>query len=220
MYNQSGLTSNLYGDIFRMREFFIKDMVMKNNIEKIKSRPINAKTSLLKPANIYSLKKPSSPKPKIKSPIKTFIPILNIQKTSQLNTSPTVSKSRSKFDTISVSKYSYQYKSTTNISEKNYEKHKNYVNHLLQAKRRDSLNKSIVIDKENQKFGKKLSRVNSPLSRNRLNESYTKIKEYGNIAKKIKPDLNLNIKKINHVKSHLPPLLIKGKSNKKFNFVI
>jgi len=217
MYNQSGLTSNLYGDIFKMREFFIKDMVLKNNIDKIKHRPVNDRTSLLKPPNIYTIKKPSSPKPISKSPIKTFIPILNVQKHSPVKTSPPLMKSRSKFSNISVSKFNYQYKITTNETERIYQTHKNYVKDFLQAKRRDSFNKSILIEKQNEKFGKKLNRVSSPLSKNRLNESYSKLKEYGSIAKKIKPDMNRNIKKINYVKSHLPPLMIKGPGNKRFN---
>lgn len=219
MYNHSGLTSDLYGNIFRMREFFIKDMVLKNNIREIKHRPSNAKTSLLKPPNIFAIKKPSSPKATNKSPIKTFIPIYNSQqKNLPIKTSPSLQNSRSKFANISVSKFNYQYKITSGSTERLYQTHKSYVNHFLEAKRRDCLNKSIHIEKENEKFGKKLNRVNSPLSKSRFDESFRKNKEYGYIAKKIKPDKDLNIKKINQVRSRLPPLLLKGPGMKKFNF--
>jgi len=216
MNNQSGLTSDLYGNIFRMREFLIKDLLLKNNIQHIKQRTVNAKTSLLKPPNIYSIKKPSSPKPFSKSPIKTFIPVFNMQRTSPIKTSPPDIK-KTNYKNISVSRFNYQHKVKSIESEKLYQTHKSHVNQFLQFKRRDSFNKSMYIEKENEKFGKKLIRVNSPLSKNRLDESYSKLKEYGNIAKKIKPDKELNIRKINHVKSHLPPLLIRGSSNKKFN---
>lgn len=226
MYNQSGLTSDLYGNIFRMREFFIKDMVLKNNIKEIKQRQSNAKTSLLKPTNIYTVKKSTS-SPRIgisKIPIKTFLPFPSIQtqkNSSPIKTSPPLLKSRTKFSNVSVSKFNYQFKVTSGQTDKLYQTHKNYVNHFLQAKRRDSLNKSIHIEKENEKFGKKLNRVSSPLSKSRLDESFRKNKEYAYIAKKIKPEKDLNVKKINYVKSRLPPLFLKKPNNagmKKFNF--
>lgn len=221
MYNQSGLTSDLYGNIFRMREFFIKDMVLKNNIKEIKQRKFNSKTSLLKPPNIYTIKKGSSGSSlfvTVRSPIKTFLPITNPLKNSPIKTSPPLLKYRSKLSNISVSKFNYQYKVTSGHTEQLYKTHKNYVNHFLQSQRRDSLNKSTYIEKENEKFGKKLNRVSSPLNKSRLDASFRKNKEYGFIAKKIKPGKDFNIKKISYVKSHLPPLYIKGPGIKKFNF--
>lgn len=222
MYNQSGLTSDLYGNIFRMREFFIKDIVLKNNIKEIKHRQSNSKVSLLKPPNIYTIKKPTksnSPTVTSRGPIKTFLPTSLQLKNSPIKTSPPLLKSRTKLSNISVSKFNYQYKVTSGHTEKLYQTHKNYVNHFLQAKRRDSLNKSIYIEKENEKFGKKLNRISSPLSKSRLDESFRKNKEYGFIAKKIKPDKDLNVKKINYVKSHLPPLMLKAPNGiKRFNF--
>jgi hypothetical protein len=199
-----------------MREFFIKDLALRNNIDKIKHRPVNDKTSLLKPINIYPIKKPSSPRPISKIPIKTFIPILNVGNLP-VKTSPALMKSKNKFNNFSVSKFNYQHGITANETEKKYRTHRNFVNDFLEAKRRDSMSKSILIEKQNEKFGLKLNRISSPLSKNRLNESYSKSKNYGNIAKKIKPDVQKNIKKINYVKSHLPPLLIKGHTNKRFN---
>jgi len=218
MNNQSGLTSELYGNIFRMREFLIKDVVLKNNIKEIKQRPYNSKTSLLKPPNIFAIKKPASPRVQSKSPIKTFLP-LSQQKNLPIKTSPALFKSRSQMSNISVSKFNYQYKVTSGETEKLYQTHKNYVNHFLQSKKRDSFNKSFHIEKENEKFGKKLIRISSPLSKNRLDESFRKNKEYAFIAKKIKPDKEMNIKKINNVKSRLPPLFLKPPAGmKKFNF--
>lgn len=76
--------------------------------------------------------------------------------------------------------------------------------HGLERIRRD---KSIEINKTNVKFNDRLKRVSSPLSREIMNSSFMKHKDYGNIAKKIKSLDEIN-KIRNRVKMlSLPPII-------------
>ena len=209
MHNQSGLSSTLFSDIFRMREYLLKETLLKNSINNIKNRSVKSKNSLLQIPKILAIKKTKPPINYSINSSRNFFPVINITDTN-MNTSPSYIKT----NLANHSKHSYQYK-VTKDSEKIYQSHKKNVNNFLQAKKRDSFNKSIRIDKENERFGKKLTRINSPLSKNRLNESYSKLKEYGNIAKKIKTEGDFTSKKIINIKYHLPPLF--SKVTKKFS---
>lgn len=218
MYNQSGLIGNINHDIFKMRDFMIKDMLMKKNIESNRYRTKNNKNSLLKEHKIIQIKKPISPKQPLQRPIKTFLPIkspvknpLNINTLSNRYLVSSPSQVIRPLSNTSSSQYSYtnNVKPTVESGEISYRRQQGYKNHLLDAKRRIINNHGVKIDLQNQKFGAKLKRISSPLNKDRLNNSYSKIKEYRNIAKKVDRTEDNNIRKMNHVRSHLPPLLTK-----------
>ena len=218
MYNQSGLIGNINKDIFKMREYMIKNMIMKNNIDSNRFRTKFNKNSLLKDHKIYQLKKPTSPKQPLSRPIKTFLPIKTAAKspTSNYNYSnvpsspsvivrPTSLNASNSYTNISLNNV----KAAVDSGEKTYKTHQGYKNQYIDAKRRNSFNKGIKIEQQNEKFGNKLKRISSPLSRERLNDSYSKLKEYRSIAKKVDNKEENNQKKINYVKSYLPPLMSK-----------
>lgn len=222
MYKQSNTTNHLYRDLFQIREFLIKDLVLKNNIERIKTRAAYSKESLIQPSNNHTLKKPFFPRASTKSPTKNFIATNDIKKNIPIKTSPIFKSCK---DVKSNIKNIYNHNNNTIYykhsydSEIKYQNHKSYMNNYLDAKRRNSINKSLIIEEENIKFGRKLKRINSPLSKNILNQSYHRIKAYGAIAKRIKSPKEYYEKKINYVKSHLPPIFLKEKSfNKKAYF--
>jgi hypothetical protein len=244
MYNesQSGQYSNLNKDIFQVREYMIRNILLKNNIELIKHRSKNNKNSLLKEQKIIYINKQSSPKHTIQRPIKTFLPIKTSPKYTTNNTNNTNNNNNNY-------NYNYNYiqtqtipsvlmrptsinasfgngngningnsfistniKATVDSGEKSYKSHKCYKNQFIDAKKRNSFNNGLKIDKQNEKFGNKLKRINSPLSRDTLNNSYSRLKEYRSIAKKIDPykkeDIN-NQKRIDYIRKYLPPLLLK-----------
>lgn len=206
MYNSSSLSNNIYGDIFKMREILIKDMLLKNNLEKIKNRPINSRGSLLiLPNNNKIIKRSKSPNQNIITPTKGNIHTSNRGRLSPIKTS--------NGDIISKS-LGLGLKNKIPFEDK-YENHKNYVSHFLQAKKRDQVNKSVLLDLENIKFGRKLISINSNINYDKLNECYSRSQKYRDIAKKLKNNnKEINLQKINNLKFRLPPLLVKEVTKK------
>lgn len=221
MYNQSGLIGGINSDIFKMREFMIKDMIMKNNIDSNRYRSKFNKNSLLKDHKFFQIKKPTSPKNPLAKPIKTFLPVKTPTNSSISNSKyylpsspnviqrPTSLNSNTSSSHISMSNV----KPTVESGEQAFKNHQDYKNHYLDAKRRNSFNNGVKIDKQNIKFGNKLKRISSPLNKDRLNDSYSKIKEYRSIAKKVEKKEENNLRKINYVRNYLPPLLTKSPNN-------
>merc|ERR1711957_527534 len=115
-----------------------------------------------------------------------------------------LSLNKSTIDTTAI-------KPTLDTGVKSYPKHQSYKSHILDTKRRNSLNKGIKVELQNEKFGNKLKRISSPLSRDSLNSSYSKLKEYRSIVKKVENKDEV-MKKVKYVKNYLPPLLDKSKS--------
>ena len=220
MYNQSGLIGNINTDIFKMRDFMIKDMMMKNNIESNRSRSKYNKNSLLKEHKIINIKKPSSPNRPVQKPIKTFLPVpmktpqnnksINFNNYGYLPSSPSV-----RHRPTSKNSMNHSYLDTTDVKptidgtviKGSYNKNQGYKNHYLDAKNRNVVNKGKIQEKQNEQFGNKLKRISSPLSKDSLNNSYSRLKEYRNIAKKVGEKEDVNQRKINFVKNFLPPLL-------------
>jgi hypothetical protein len=220
MYNQSGLIGNINKDIFKIREYMIKNMMIKHSIDSIKYRAKNNKNSLLKDYKEFQIKKPLPLKQQVplSKPIKTFLPINKSTKGNSpinninynyknINSSPSI-LIRPKSLNSSYSKSSTNIKAAVDSgNEKSFRIHRDYKSKFNDAKRRNSVNKDIKIIKQNEEFGKKLKRINSPLNKERLNESYSKLKEYRNILNK-NENINENkIKRINHVKNYLPHLI-------------
>jgi len=231
MYNQSGLIGNINKDIFKMREYMIKNMMIKHSIDSIKYRTKDNKNSLLKDIKGFQIKKPSSPKQQmtLSKPIKTFLPInnktrgkspVNNYSYKNINSSPSI-LIRPKSLNSSHSKSSSNIKAAVDSGgEKSFRIHKDYKNNFNDAKRRNSINKGIKIIKQNEEFGKKLKRINSPLNKERLNDSYSKIKEYRNILKKNENNKEeYRIKRINHVKHYLPHLICSTPNVNSFNII-
>lgn len=216
MYNSSGLIGNNNRDIFKMREMMINNMIMKNNIDTNRYRQKNDRYSLLKDHKIFHLKKPSSPKQPLSKPIKTFLPIntpvsKSIVSYGNMPTSPSVLVRPSSINASrSVLSTNVKPVLDTEEKEKSYKSHQGYKNHYLDMKRRNSLNKGVKIEMQNEKFGNKLKRVSSPLNKDRLNSSYSKLQEYGNIAKKVETDFECNKRKIKNIRNYLPPLFAKN----------
>jgi hypothetical protein len=226
MYNESGIFNNLNKDIFQIREYMIRNILLKNNIELNRNRSKNNKNSLLKEHKVIQIKKPNSPNHILQRPIKTFLPIKTSPKSPtnnynynynnnyiQTQTNPSViMRPTSNNASFGNSQLSTNVKATVDSGEKSYKSHQGYKSQFIDAKKRNSFNKGLKIDQQNEKFGNKLKRISSPLSRDTLNNSYSRLKEYRSIAKKVEPykkeDLNSQ-KRIDYIRKYLPPSLLK-----------
>lgn len=221
MYNQSFLIGNNNKNLFKIRDHMIDNLLMKKSISNAKNRPLNSKNSLVKEHKFVQIKKPPSPKAFSKSTNKNFMPPRNLNnlnnfKKISLPLSP--NSTTGKINNSNPNNNMNQYKTHNNYynksinlnnsdNEKFFKIHQNYKSHLLQAKKRVSISRGVTIQEENKKFGKKLDRVNSPLNKERLDQSYTKVMGYRNIAKKTDKREDISPKRFNYIKQNLPPLI-------------
>ena len=181
MSSNSALLGKNQSDIFYLREKMIKDIILKNSLDKIKNRPLNNKAY-----NISNTRPNIKPKNKTNKKNTESIILPKITD-DNLNVTPTTS---------------YKFLFSFENPNKN-----EYAKNYLDIKKKNYITKFIEIDKQNQKFSQRLNSINSPLNKNTLSNSYEKIKEYKNIAKKVRTNKEIEEIKNNKVKYHLPPII-------------
>lgn len=201
MINQTAGPIINNADIFYIREKMITDILMKHNIEKIRSRPIH----------IYSSNSQSRDKTKkIKNKHKThskktselILPSILAKNsiTSKNNKNNQVISINEKDDTISsCGKYLF----SSENEQKEY-----LIKRFLESKKRNNIIRLVKIEKENENLFKKLQNVGSSLNRDSFNSSYEKYCEYKKIAKKAKTNKEIQARTDKSVRYRLPPIIV------------
>jgi hypothetical protein len=210
MLDETFLVGDKNKSIFEIRNHIIENIKMKNSLSTIKNRPNNSKNSLFKESTFIPLKKIYSPMT-ITSKIKSPMSGLNL---TNINHNPSMSIDRSKNINLPISSYLNNssinsFINKTQIENENFFKgHQYFKSSFLQFKKRTKFNQSVLIKKENRKFGEKLDKINSPLNLDKLNESYFKLKEYRNLVKKVEKKYDIDPTRLNYITKNLPPLII------------
>jgi len=213
MLNETFLVGDKNKSIFEIRNHITDNIKMKNSLSSIKNRPNNSKNSVVKESTFVPLKKINSPMT-VTSKMKSPMSVLN---STNIYHNPPMSIERSKNINLPIN--SYLNSSSINVlinrtqieNENFFKDHQYFKSSFLQAKKRSIFNQGVLIEKENRKFGEKLDKINSPLNLDKLNESYSKVKEYRNIVKKVEKKYDIDPMRLNYITKNLPPLITRDK---------
>jgi hypothetical protein len=177
-----------FGDIFYLRERLINDLHFKNNLEKIKTRV----------SDIHFTQSKKKKKYRKEKTMETFLPKIQTESGSGSRSgcgSPEDTHKRRLFS----------------LENSPVIKNEVYGKMYLESKRKVEIAKKQEIQKNNESFVQKLSRIHSPLNRNQMTNSYNNVIKYKSIAKGTKTTKEMN-KILDTVKDHLPRIICEKKN--------
>ena len=191
-------TAPLYSDFFRLREKLLCDHVMKQKIVKINDRQ-----------SPYSMNSVRSNKINIETDFEKFERINKIMKKTESTYIKTEGNDDNTAPNRNVTKLPFI---KAEGDEDTNKKNRSLAEVLIESKRVIDRIKKDQIKNENENFAKRLIRLKSPLSRDKMNQSFKRSREYLKITNK-----SINIKELRRkvLKSlHLPKIITSENSKK------